>query len=58
MSTGPGSKQYQKGPEPFAPCIDNVARDLVDQGNLAVKALFYDPVDGVKIGGNEPTYLF
>ena len=51
-------KEHEERAQAFAAGINNVVGDPVDEGNLAVQAMFDDPIDGLKIGGYELTNLF
>jgi hypothetical protein len=53
MSAGPARQKHQKGAQPLASGIYDVAGHLIDQGDLAVETMFDDPVDGLEIGRNQ-----
>ena len=58
MSAGARRQEHQEGAQALPTGINDVIGHSVDEGNLAVKTMFDDPVDGLKIGGYELTNLF
>ena len=58
MSAGARREEDEEGAQALPTRINDVIGDPVNEGNLAIKTMFDDPVDGLKIGGYELTNLF
>ena len=58
MSAGARGQKHEERAQALSARINDVVGDPIDEGNLAIKTMFDDPVDGLKIGGYELTNLF
>ena len=47
MSAGARGEKHEQGPQALSARIDDVVGNPIDEGNLAVKTMFDDPVDGL-----------
>ena len=58
VAAGAGGQQHQQRPQTLAAGVNDVGGDLVDQRHRAVQPTLDDPIDGLKIGGDQLANLY